>query len=98
VLNRYFLREGKAIPKRTYTGVIQSSLVMDATLRQLSYSPEVSYFSLKDILCQQQGCLTQVGGQLPNDLIVYDYGHLTRAGSEYVINNGLSTLIESSVK
>ncbi|MBH1970618.1 acyltransferase [Moraxellaceae bacterium AER2_44_116] len=98
VLNRYFLREGKAIPKRTYTGVIQSSLVMDTTLRQLSYSPKVSYFSLKDILCQQQGCLTQVGEQLPNDLIVYDYGHLTRAGSEYVINNGLSTLIESSVK
>jgi len=98
VLNRYFLREGKAIPKRTYTGVIQSSLVMDTTLRQLSYSPKVSYFSLKDILCQQQGCLTQVGEQLPNDLIVYDYGHLTRAGSEYVINNGLSTLIESFVK
>jgi hypothetical protein len=49
-------------------------------------------------LCQPQGCLTQVGEQLPNDLIVYDYGHLTRAGSEYVINNGLSTLIESSVK
>jgi hypothetical protein len=36
-LNRYFLREGKAIPKRTYTGVTQSSLVMDTTMRQLSY-------------------------------------------------------------
>jgi hypothetical protein len=98
VLNRYFLRESKAIPKRTYTGVTHSSLVMDTTMRQLSYAPKVSYFSLKDVLCQPQGCLTQVGEQLPNDLIVYDYGHLTRAGSEYVINNGLSTLIESSVK
>jgi len=71
---------------------------MDATLRQIPYSQAISYFSLKDILCQQQGCLTQVGEQLPDDLIVLDYGHLTLAGSEYVINNGLATLIESSVK
>jgi hypothetical protein len=98
VLNRYFLRESKAIPKRTYTGVTPSSLVMDTTMRQLSYHSKVTYFSLKDVLCQQQGCLTQVGEQLPDDLIVHDYGHLTQAGSQYVINNGLATLIESSVK
>ena len=35
---------------------------------------------------------------ITNDLIVHDYGHLTQAGSQYVINNGLATLIESSVK
>ena len=67
-------------------------------MRQLSYHAKVTYFSLKDVLCQQQGCLTQVGEQLPDDLIVHDYGHLTQAGSQYVINNGLATLIESSVK
>jgi hypothetical protein len=98
VLNTQFLRQGKPVPKRTYTGVMQQSLAMDATLRQIPYSQAISYFSLKDILCQQQGCLTQVGEQLPDDLIVLDYGHLTLAGSEYVINNGLATLIESSVK
>lgn len=98
VLNRYFLRESKAIPKRTYAGVTPSSLVMDTTMRQLSYHSKVTYFSLKDVLCQQQGCLTHVGERLPDDLIVHDYGHLTQAGSQYVINNGLATLIESSVK
>ena len=84
--------------RSTYTGVTHSSLVMDTTMRQLSYAPKVSYFSLKDVLCQPQGCLTQVGEQLPNDLIVYDYGHLTRAGSDFVVNNGLSTLIERTIK
>lgn len=94
VINMKFLRASQAIPQRTYIGVVRQSLEQDAIFRQMSYSDALSYFSLKDTLCTQEGCLVSVGEHLPLDLIVWDYGHLTLAGSGYVINHGLAATIE----
>ncbi len=94
VINMKFLRYSQPVPQRTYIGVVKQSLQQDDIFRQMSYSDAMSYFSLKDTLCTQDGCLVSVGEHLPSDLIVWDYGHLTLAGSDFVINHGLAATIE----
>ena len=53
----------------------------------------VKYVSLKDFLCNNSGCLTTVGPNLKNDLIVFDSEHLTKSGAAFITNNLLSKII-----
>jgi hypothetical protein len=62
-------------------------------LRAQHYPANVSYLSLKDLLCDRSGCLTMVGPNLKSDLIVYDYGHLTKSGADFVTRNLLAKAI-----
>ncbi|MGW8390351.1 acyltransferase family protein [Pseudoduganella sp. HUAS MS19] len=45
----------------------------------------VSYISALDVMCNTQGCLTQVG-PTTNDLTAVDSGHLTKPSSEYFVD------------
>jgi hypothetical protein len=38
------------------------------------------YITPRDIFCEAERCLTRVG-ERKEDLVVFDYGHLTKAGS-----------------
>jgi hypothetical protein len=87
VLIRRFLLKRKSIPERTYAGVVSRSLDMDRRLRELKFPPNVTYLSLKDLLCNDTGCLTKVGPDLETDLVVLDYGHLTEAGADFIGRN-----------
>ncbi len=54
--------------------------VIDHNLRRLSEIEEVHFFSLLNLLCNDQGCLTK----LPNStsrLLTWDYGHFTTDGA-----------------
>ncbi len=82
-INLNFLRKGFATPVRTMTGIDPSSLKVDATMVASRLSG-VEYLSLRDALCTSDGCLTTVGDQYPNDLLVHDYGHLTKNGARYL--------------
>jgi hypothetical protein len=46
--------------------------------------PDTTYLSLVDKICDATGCLTMTGPDLENDLLVWDYGHLTLTGSRWV--------------
>jgi peptidoglycan/LPS O-acetylase OafA/YrhL len=83
-LSRTFVRNNQAIPERTFSGVDPESLRMDAKMRSIDYPPGVTYLSMKDTLCNDAGCLTLIGPDVKNDLVVWDHSHLTLAGSEYV--------------
>ena len=50
----------------------------------------IEYISLKHLLCDTEGCITTVGDDIENDLIVWDYGHLTTNGAKYIVDNILS--------
>jgi hypothetical protein len=78
-----------------FTGLVHESLQIDDTLKSTSALFGVPYYSLKDQLCNAQGCLTRVGGLLPDDLIVFDDGHLTSAGARYLVDSGLGKRIDS---
>jgi hypothetical protein len=96
-INLNFLRKGLPFPERTLTGIDINSLKMDATI-VASRLPGVEYLSLRENLCTSAGCLTSVGRQYPNDLVVHDYGHLTRNGASYLVENVLGQTILDLLK
>jgi peptidoglycan/LPS O-acetylase OafA/YrhL len=95
ILNQEYLRLGQSAPTRMFTGLEPESLRIDDTMRSASMEFGVPYYSLKDQLCNRQGCLMRVGEELPDDLIVFDDGHLTTAGASYLLSSGLGQRIDS---
>jgi hypothetical protein len=95
ILNQHYLRYGQGAPIRMFTGLEPDSLQIDDTMRSMSAEFGVPYYSLKNLLCSTQGCMTRVGEELPEDLIVFDDGHLTTAGAHYVLGSGLGERIDS---
>ena len=53
---------------------------------------EIKYISLLDELCNEKGCLAKVDNM--NTPLVYDYGHLSLAGSKYVAEKILKEKIK----
>lgn len=76
VLTRRFVMRDRPIPTRTFEGVEPESLAIDAHMRSLKLPDGVTYLSVKDVLCNESGCLTMVGPNLESDLTVWDYGHM----------------------
>lgn len=64
---------------------LESQLAVDSGLKNIALNNSVFYISILDTLCNQQGCLTKVGNDIPEDLITYDYDHFTKSASEYFI-------------
>jgi peptidoglycan/LPS O-acetylase OafA/YrhL len=95
ILNGEYLRFGQVAPTRMFTGLVRESIQIDDTMKSTSSGFSVPFFSLKDQLCNAQGCLTRVGDELPQDLIVFDDNHLTTAGARYLVNSGLGRKIDS---
>ena len=93
-ISRDFIKKDAPIPLRTYDGVNKYSLDIDAIMSSLDYPKNVSYFSLKNILCKNDGCLIYVGANIKTDLIVWDYGHLTPSGSKFVSDHLKNVLID----
>lgn len=87
-----YLRKGLLIPTRVRDAQA-NSLEMDSKLRAAKYPEGVTYLSLRDILCNDEGCLTTVGADLERDLLLWDYGHLTVAGSSFVATGALMPLL-----
>ncbi len=97
-MNFNFLRHDQAVPQRTYTYVVKESLDMDTRMRSKDNKTGVKYISLKDALCNEQGCMTNVGTHFPEDLMVMDYGHLTKNGATYISERVLGENIISLLK
>jgi hypothetical protein len=84
LLIRRYVMAGRPIPARTYEGVQAESLEMDSRMKAVKFPEGVTYLSVRDALCDQAGCLTAVGPNPESDLVVWDYGHFTRRGAEFV--------------
>jgi peptidoglycan/LPS O-acetylase OafA/YrhL len=95
ILNKQYLRFGQSVPTRMFTNLVPESLRIDDTVRSASIEAGVPYYSVKDALCNTQGCLTRVGDQFPDQLIVFDEGHLTASGASYLVDSGLGRRIDS---
>jgi peptidoglycan/LPS O-acetylase OafA/YrhL len=95
ILNQEYLRLGQPAPTRMFTGLVPESLQIDDRMNVASAELGLPYHSLKAQLCNAQGCIVRVGDQLPDDLIVFDDGHLTAAGARFVMASGLGPRIDS---
>jgi peptidoglycan/LPS O-acetylase OafA/YrhL len=94
VLLKRFTLTGQPIGERTFIGLNQESLNWDLKLRAITWPPDVHYLSLKDLLCNNLGCLTLTGNDLSSQLLVFDYGHLTLSGAKFVTESILSPLFD----
>lgn len=92
-LNFNYLRKGKPVPERTHNYLVPESLAMDSLFLSREETNGVEFFSLKDNLCNELGCLTHIGPNWPHDLIVMDYGHLTQNGAKHVSEKALGQKI-----
>jgi hypothetical protein len=95
ILNEQYLRLGQVAPTRMFTGLVPESIQIDDGMRSASAEFGVPYYSLKEHLCDDQGCLTRIGDDLPDELIVFDDGHLTASGATYLLRTGLGQRIDS---
>jgi peptidoglycan/LPS O-acetylase OafA/YrhL len=69
-------RSGSPIPERISTGLDLQVTATDTLLRQRQFR-HLTYVSLIESLCMPQPCLASAG----NQLLVVDYGHLSRGGA-----------------
>jgi peptidoglycan/LPS O-acetylase OafA/YrhL len=80
IVAAHYRKTGNILPDRT-TQYVEPDVTGDARMRALSSSLGVDYISPREVLCNAEGCKTQVG----DTLIAFDTIHLTPAGSEVFV-------------
>jgi hypothetical protein len=88
---------GKAPSEFSTNGLVKESLSIDEDLRQRNWGEGVTYVSLIDKLCSNQGCRRLVGPRVPDDIMTFDSGHLSRNGSIFVVKNILGPTIKAAL-
>jgi hypothetical protein len=75
----YFTRYHQLMPERTT--LFLNPQLADHTVRQAASDLGVEYFSAKDAMCDESGCLTRTG-PTSRDISTSDFIHLTPTGSK----------------
>lgn len=58
---------------------------MEVLLEQISISRNIKYISLSKIMCNEDGCISRLGNNI-NDFMQIDSSHLSKAGSEFIMD------------
>jgi peptidoglycan/LPS O-acetylase OafA/YrhL len=66
---------------------------MEVLLGQLSISRNVKYISLSKIMCNEDGCISRLGNNI-NDFMQIDSSHLSKAGSEFIMDIIKSEIVD----
>lgn len=86
MFNYYRFSPNRALPPEYMQfGQRGSIQKLDRTMSQTVRMAGVRYISAYDSLCNEEGCLTRVGSTA-TDLTAIDYGHLSPAGSRYLLD------------
>ena len=92
-LQNLYIGNGLPIPKLTPRAQVDNDPKgTQEQMRDFTYPPNVYFRSIDDLLCIKDSCRVTVGPNLKTDLIVWDYGHLTEAGSRFVSENLLTDI------
>lgn len=75
---------GRLPPMYMRQGLDKRLFDWDATLRDYLPKIGVQYVSALDAVCSPDGCLTRLSDN-PKEMVAVDWGHLTAAGSEYLV-------------
>jgi peptidoglycan/LPS O-acetylase OafA/YrhL len=68
------------------TGLVPQIPIIDKHLRELSFRLGFDYISAYEEMCNREGCISRIG-ENANQIVSFDYGHLSPAGSVYLINS-----------
>ena len=65
----------------------------EATIKNVALEQSIGFMSALDVFCNEQGeCLARVGDK-PTDFTAIDYGHISKAGSEYFATHIATNLL-----
>ena len=70
----------------------------DTLVRQIAESNHVAYISPFSSLCRDDSCEVFIPGIDPPQLLAFDYGHLTRAGSAYYASAFIRPIVEGRLR
>jgi peptidoglycan/LPS O-acetylase OafA/YrhL len=89
VANHYW---GKDFNRVSYG--LQNDVEVDRRLQvELANVPHLTYVSLLNGLCNDEGCVAVVPGSANNDLTAFDFGHFTLKGSVFVAETQLQKIL-----
>ena len=74
------------VPQRMSFGLAPGTEMYDQELQDVATQFGINYISAIKILCNEEGCLTRVGEGV-GSLTQWDHGHLTTAGSEFLVSH-----------
>ena len=92
VLN-YYQQTGAVLPIRTFYGSTDEWVRgRDALLASLSRELDIQYVSVRNVFCNEEGCLTRIGPDA-SQLTAFDAGHLTVPASIYLAGHVLDDIL-----
>ena len=94
IITRDFLLKHKKVPYRMLEKLDPKALEFDEIFTTSKFPSEVKYISLRNFLCTAEGCLTRVGDDPIDDMVIFDYGHLTYQGAKEISENLIIPLIK----
>lgn len=89
----YYRQTGEVLPARSfYRSTDEWTRGRDRLLQEMSRELGIEYISVRDVFCNDDGCLTRIG---PNDseLTAFDPGHLTVPGAIYLASRSLDRIL-----
>ncbi|WP_375779232.1 acyltransferase family protein [Bradyrhizobium sp. ma5] len=93
----YYRQTGTVLPARTfYRSNDEWTRGRDVMLSALSRKLGIHYISVRNIFCNDDGCLSRIG---PNEseLTAFDPGHLTVPGSMFLVGQTLDEMLDPAV-
>jgi peptidoglycan/LPS O-acetylase OafA/YrhL len=92
VLN-YYQQTGAVLPIRTFYGSTDEWVRgRDALLASLSRELGIQYVSVRNVFCNEEGCLTRIGPDA-SQLTAFDAGHLTVPASIFLASHVLDDIL-----
>ncbi|KJZ56983.1 acyltransferase family protein [Pseudomonas fluorescens] len=87
-------------PRRIIAEVDRSVFEVDAALKEKYGSGQggFEYFSMTNLFCNNDGCITYLGNDRKNGLVTFDATHLTSIASVYVAKTALAEVILKDLK
>jgi peptidoglycan/LPS O-acetylase OafA/YrhL len=82
-------------PRRIINDLDRSAFEVDASLKAKYGSGQggFEYFSMTDLFCNTDGCITYLGNDRKSGLVTFDATHLTSIASVYVAKTALTDVI-----
>ncbi len=83
-------------PRRTFLGLDKGVLLLDREIKsKFPFSEKITYVSVIDELCNDEGCLVYFGDDVKSGLTAFDYGHLSPVTSiEFAQKKLISVLLK----
>ncbi|MGJ4962396.1 acyltransferase family protein [Bradyrhizobium sp. HKCCYLRH3061] len=89
----YYRQSGQVLPERTFfRSNDEWTRGRDALFRELTRELGIDYVSVRDVFCNDEGCLSRIGPG-GSQLTAFDPGHLTVPGSIFLARQTLDRLL-----